>query len=360
MMKKLLILLGAGALMLGSCTQTKESAGRDDDDYSTSGEFSLRVTVPEQYKGTEVLLLNAQNRDTLGLKMAKDTVVTFQGEVDKPVMAMILVGGLPLNQVVVEPGDISFNEQTYAVGTPTNDAFAKYMTQTLKFIDEAQNAPDDVVQDSIIDHKMVPAAVEFVKAHPNNLYNQVVFQQFGPFYTADQLQVIFDNDTIVAADKEAQHMLLLAKNKANTEDGNKYVDVDVVLADGSKHKLSEWITPGRYTILDFWASWCAPCRQEIPGLVEIYKQYHDAGIDVVGVAVWDDVKDTQKAVKELGIPYPVIEMPKAASQSVAEAYGVVAIPTILMIDPAGKIVGRDLRGEQVKEAVQKAIMSKRR
>ncbi|MBD5353218.1 MAG: TlpA family protein disulfide reductase [Bacteroides sp.] len=345
-MKKSMIALGATAMLLAAC--------------GPGDKFSLKVTVPETAVGQTVAVLNVSNGDTLGSALANDTIVTISGTVTKPTMGVIVSAGMPLNQAVIEPGNISFNKDNLAVGTKTNDAFAKYMTTTLGVIEELQKVTDDAVQDSIIDNGLVPAAVDFVKENPNNLYNQVVFQQFAPFYNAEQLRTIMANDTVVAADPNAKRILEAAENKEKTQAGNPYVDVDILQADGSTVKLSEFITPGRYTIVDFWASWCQPCRQEIPGLVEIYKQYNDAGIDVIGVAVWDDIEATDKAVKELGIPYPVITMPKEASRAVTDAYGIMGIPCILMIDPAGKIVARDLRGDAVKAEVEKAIMAKRR
>lgn len=345
-MKKSLIALGAAALMLASC--------------GSKDKYSLEVAIPESMVGQTVAVINVMNGDTLGSAVAQDTVVVISGKIVTPTMAVVSAQGMPMYQAVIEPGKISFNDDNLPVGTPSNDAYAKYMGQTLQTIEELQQVTDDAAQDSLIDNKLVPAAVDFVKANPNSLYNQIIFQQFAPFYNSQQLKAIMENDTIVAADPDAQRMLTSAENRDNTQVGADYVDIEIPQADGTTRKLSEWVTPGRYTILDFWASWCKPCREEIPGLIEIYKQYKDAGIDVVGVAVWDNVEDTQKAVKELGIPYPVIEIPKKESYAVTETYGIVGIPCILMIDPAGKIVGRDLRGEQIKEAVQQAIMSKRR
>ena len=105
-------------------------------------------------------------------------------------------------------------------------------------------------------------------------------------------------------------------------------------------------------LVDFWASWCGPCRAEIPNIKELYDKYHSKGLDVLGVAVWDKVEDTQKAIKELGIVWPQIIN---AQQIPSELYGIQGIPHIILFAPDGTIVARDLREEAMKEKVAEVM-----
>ena len=344
-MKKILIALGAGALMLAACGH--------------GNKFSVQLPVDSSLKGQIVALIDVNNGDTVASALATDTIVTIDGTVEKPMMIVAYANTMPIQQFVLEPGKITFDANGMAVGTKSNDAFAKYAEQVNSII-ESMNSADSEKSEEILNNEFVPAAVKFIEENPNSPYNQVAFGSVAPFMNVEQMNTVFKNDTAIANNPDAQRLMANAENKAKTGVGSKYVDVEFAQADSTLVKLSDYIVPGRYTLIDFWASWCQPCRKEIPGLIEIYNKYHDAGIDVVGVAVWDDPAQTEKAMKELNINYPVVKTQRATSRELTDAYGIMGIPCIMLIDPQGTIVGRDLFGDQITEAVEKAILAKRR
>ena len=137
-----------------------------------------------------------------------------------------------------------------------------------------------------------------------------------------------------------------------TAEGAMFTDFTIEQPDGSKVSLSDYVGKGKYVLVDFWASWCGPCRAEIPNIKELYDKYHSKGLDVLGVAVWDKVEDTQKAIKELGIVWPQIIN---AQQIPTELYGIQGIPHIILFAPDGTIVARDLREEAMKEKVAEVM-----
>ena len=89
---------------------------------------------------------------------------------------------------------------------------------------------------------------------------------------------------------------------------------------------------GKPVVINFWASWCPPCRQEAPGLEAVYKKYREQGFTIIGIASGDNEKDVRAAVKEFGLTFPV-----GLSDETARAYGVSAIPTNFFVDREGKI-----------------------
>lgn len=116
--------------------------------------------------------------------------------------------------------------------------------------------------------------------------------------------------------------------------------------------FEDYVGQGKYTLVDFWASWCGPCRAETPNVVAVYDKYRDKGLVVIGVPVNDKLDATVKALKDLGIHYPQVLDP---SQRLAEQFSITGIPHIILFDPDGNIVANGLREAQIEAAVSKVL-----
>lgn len=130
--------------------------------------------------------------------------------------------------------------------------------------------------------------------------------------------------------------------------GTPFIDFSVDY-NGKTTRLSDYVGQGNYVLADFWASWCPPCRAEIPNLIAAYNKYKEQGLVVLGIAVSDEPADTEKAIKELGINYPQIIN---AQSEPCELYGISGIPHIILFAPDGTIVERGLRGERIEQKLQ--------
>ena len=153
-----------------------------------------------------------------------------------------------------------------------------------------------------------------------------------------------------------QQIVVLLENMGKTDEGAPFVDFTVVQdpenPETSTVRLSDYVGNGKFVLVDFWASWCGPCREEMPFLKEVYETYAGENFDMLSVAVADELEDTLKAADELGITWNQIVN---AQQIPTGLYGIETIPHVILFGPDGTILKRNLRGEAIGEAVREAL-----
>jgi thiol-disulfide isomerase/thioredoxin len=145
-------------------------------------------------------------------------------------------------------------------------------------------------------------------------------------------------DESVARQKEAEE-------KKQAIIGQKFLDLEEADPDGNLHKLSEYVGQGKWVLVDFWASWCGPCKAEMPNVVNAYAKYHDKGFEVVGLSFDREKEPWVEAIKEWEMPWIHLSDLKYWKTVASDVYNVNSIPDNLLIDPEGTVVARCLRGE---------------
>ena len=127
--------------------------------------------------------------------------------------------------------------------------------------------------------------------------------------------------------------------------GPKFTDLEEPDVDGNMHKLSEYLGKGDWVLVDFWASWCGPCRAEMPNVVAAYEKYHEKGFNVVGLSFDNNKEAWVKAIQDLRMPWIHLSDLMGWESIAGQVYNIRSIPSSLLVSPEGTIVARNLRGE---------------
>lgn len=114
---------------------------------------------------------------------------------------------------------------------------------------------------------------------------------------------------------------------------------------------------GKITIVDFWASWCAPCRQENPNVVALYKEFHSKGLNIIGVSLDKDAAKWKEAIAKDKLTWTQVSNLKFWDDPIAAQYNVEAIPATFILDASGKVIAKDLRGQELKSKIA-ALLAK--
>jgi peroxiredoxin len=146
-----------------------------------------------------------------------------------------------------------------------------------------------------------------------------------------------------------EEMLLIE----NVEIGKKAPDFTMQTSEGKELSLSYF--KGKLLILDFWASWCGPCRRENPNVVKLYNKYHSKGLEVLSVSLDKNKERWLKAIKDDNLIWNHVSDLKAWNSKVAKLYTVQSIPHIILINRKGTIVAKNLRGEELEKKIQEYI-----
>ena len=335
----------------------------------SSPKFSLKGSnLPEELEGKYVyLILDEDNKDSV--QVSNGSFAYTSDQIDTTHLWYLVSKDAQIQAPIVrESGDFTLTrgedgKYTIAAADETNSLnavyknFTKEMDETLAPITQAYRAKDqELAKEGIdaeaadklraemqeLDKKYYEAnnglARKYYEANKDNVIGALAFSQ---------LQFESDDD-FIAAYEEASDVVKEDKNLKNhydtiivareTAEGKTYKgDYEISDGEGTTVKLSDYMEEGKYLLVDFWASWCGPCRMAMPHLAGIVKD-HSKTINVLSVGVWEKSKEVNDAAREeLGITWNTAF--DKESQSTKE-YGILGIPTLLLINPDGTIVYR--------------------
>ncbi len=302
----------------------------------------------------------------------------LQGKVDLPELRYVTLGGRDMvAQFFAENGAITVKaysdslDKSVVTGSKSNEEFKIYQKELMSLSKEAQgmqqrymsaqsSGDQDGMKKAQIDYEamvqnLAVYAKNFIREHRKSTVSPLIaMMQFGQTIKAAEI------DTLIAfLDPSVQPSIYVGELKKMadkmrvTEVGSMAPDFTLPTPEGGTFTLSS--TRGKYVMIDFWAAWCQPCRHENPNVVALYGKYKDKGFDVVGVSLDREKEAWIKAIADDQLAWHQVSELKFWQSEIAQKYGVTAIPCTFLLDKGGKIIAKNLRGEELAKKLEELM-----
>lgn len=332
---------------LTSCSDKKQD----------SSDYTLNVTVEDpSANGTLAYLTEFDTGEVMDSVIITDGKAVFTGSIEEPTIVRLSVNGNRGDIIILESGETQYKDGR-AISS-LNDQYEAFIKNLTARRDSLYSLIDTTMTDAQQEAfaRLAAAHIDSVVSETMvaNIYNPIgymLFLQKAYDMEADKFQQFLKDYPHLTKFQRIDKIKKSYEAREATSAGKPYTDFEIDY-NGATSKLSDYVKPGQYTLIDFWASWCGPCKKEIKLIKQLYDQYNQKGLNVVGVAVWEDPAQTEAYLAENPLPWDVM----LNAQSVpTDIYGINGIPCIILVDPEGNIVERDLFEEDLVNTVATAM-----
>ena len=296
--------------------------------------WRIEGTVENAAPSDTLYVIDAEKQKEIAILYVKDgKIIPTSGTLDEPAICCIAKKGMQgwIREFVLEDGtvnigvDLKVHYLRHIGGTPMNDE----LKQTL------------ALQFQKLDHetyhkKELEEITGIVSRHPDHIISPFLIESCKIIFTPTESLALIDRlspELQQGADMDRLKESLLVEQE--TEVGRMFKEMKGISPDGKPTSISDYVGKGDYVLADFWASWCIPCRHEIPEVIALHEKYEGKGLKVIGITVHDSPEKSDKVVEQMRIPFPQIYESKPMS-----IYGVLAIPYTILFAPDGTILER--------------------
>lgn len=338
---------------------------------SAKDEYSIKGTIAGAEKGKVYLqkIVDGQPKsvDSVDIVSGK---FSFKGKMEMPDIRFLRLNERDyFAQFFLDNANITVSAKkdslrsTKVTGSPTNDVFNSYIAEMEKLSKEvmalqekfqsamavnntsaAEKAKIDY--QAMIDNNKVYTK-NFVKEHANSVVAAYIalFQLANQIDGAELEELTNAFSPEISKSEYVVKLKELVQEQKKTSIGAMALDFTMNDTEGKPVQLSS--LKGKVVLVDFWASWCGPCRQENPNVVKVYQQYHPKGFEILGVSLDRSKDDWLKAIKDDNLTWLHVSDLQYWQNAAARLYGVNSIPQSFLLDKDGKIIAKGLRGDQL-------------
>ena len=316
--------------------------------------------------GKTVSLIDRKTNQTVNTATVANGKFSMSGNAEKDAFMAIGIKENPWATIFFNDGTpmtINLNDSTLK-GSPLNERlvrydidinapYANYMIKIQSMSEEERKAKEMELAGGLMIAmmKMMTGVEKVFKEERETLIPVAFISEYQQMFGQEKFDSVLATKPVWAShpivkslvDHAAQQKALEEKKLAFI--GKQFIDLEEADPDGKMHKLSEYVGKGKWVLGDFWASWCGPCKAEMPNVVAAYDKYHAKGFDIVGLSFDNKKEPWVKDIENLKMPWTHLSDLKGWNTVASEVYGVNSIPDNLLIDPQGKIVARGLRAQ---------------